>query len=101
MRLTISIFVLLAASLGIFASALYFQYGTVEPCGILRERVRQQAVREGGRLGAFVVTAMPDNVLDGLLAAQYGPLSPGRCINLVVHGLPEQPRGNERQQAGR
>jgi len=45
-------------------------------------------VREGGSLGGFIATALPDNVLDGLIAAQYGPLSPGHCINLLVNGAP-------------
>ncbi|HUK61409.1 MAG TPA: hypothetical protein VLV50_19415 [Stellaceae bacterium] len=67
---------------------IYLNYGTLDACGILRERVRQQAVREGGQLGSFVATAVPDNVLNGLLAAQYGSLTPGRCIDLLLHGEP-------------
>jgi hypothetical protein len=90
MRLAISILLLLVVALGVFGSVLYFKYGTVAPCDILRERIRQQAVREGGQLGSFVATAIPDNILDGLIAAQYGPLSPGRCVSLVVHGVPEK-----------
>jgi hypothetical protein len=95
-RLTIAILALLGL-LGIAALVLYLDYGTVAPCGILRERIRQQAVREGGQLGSFVATAIPDNVLDGLIASQYGALTPGHCINLVVNGLPEQPQINLQQ----
>lgn len=84
----------LVAIVGIAVLGLYLHYGTVAPCGMLRERVRQQVAREGGQLGSFVVTAMPDNVLDGLIAAQYGALSPGHCLNLLVNGLPEPPRAN-------
>jgi hypothetical protein len=91
MRLTVSILIVLGV-LGIAAVVLYLDYGTVAPCGILRERFRQQAVREGGSLGGFVATALPDNVLDGLIAAQYGALSPGHCINLLVNGTPPLPR---------
>ncbi len=83
--------------LSVAALVLYLDYGTVAPCGILRERIRQQAVREGGQLGSFVATAIPDNVLDGLIASQYGALTPGHCINLVVNGLPEQPHINLQQ----
>ncbi len=97
MRFAISILLLFVVSLGVFASVLYFNYGTVSPCGILRERIRQQAVREGGQLGSFIVTAIPDNILDGLIAAQYGPLSPGRCVSLVVHGMPEKALQGPRQ----
>ena len=88
MRLIVGL-VIVAGLVGAGALVLYLEYGTVEPCGILRERVRQQAVREGGRLGSFVATAIPDNVLDGLIASQYGALSPGRCIDLIVRGYPK------------
>ena len=93
MRLTISILAILGI-LGIGALVLYLNYGTVAPCGVLRERFRQQAVREGGRLGSFVATAIPDNVPDGMIAAQYGALSPGHCIDLLAHGVPNAPVGN-------
>ena len=96
MRLTVSILAVLGV-LGIAALVIYLNYGTVAPCGILRERFRQQAVREGGRLGGFVATAMPDNVLDGMIAAQYGALSPGHCIDLLLHGVPQDTRGPARR----
>lgn len=90
MRLAINIFVLLVVLTGIGSMLLYLNYGTVAPCSILRERIRQQAAREGGQFGTFIVTAIPDKVLDGLIAAQYGSLSPGHCINLLIHGVPQQ-----------
>lgn len=96
MRLIGSTVALLLVSAGVAATVLYLRYGTVQPCGILRERFRQQMVREGGQLGGFVATAIPDNVLDGLLASQYGALTPGHCINLLVNGQPRQPRAKER-----
>jgi hypothetical protein len=92
MRLTVSALILLGI-VAITGVVLYLDYGTVAPCGILRERIRQRAVSEGGQLGGFLATAMPDNVLDGLIATQYGPLSPGRCISLLMKGAPEPPRG--------
>jgi hypothetical protein len=82
--------------LAVTAIVIYLDYGTVAPCGILRERIRQQVVSEGGQLGGFVATAMPDNVLDGLIAAQYGALSPRHCISLLVKGEPQPLRSNAR-----
>jgi hypothetical protein len=32
----------------------------------------------------FVAWAIPDSVLDGIIAAEYGPLIPGRCIGLLL-----------------
>jgi hypothetical protein len=96
MRLAISALILLGL-VAITGAVLYLDYGTVAPCGILRERFRQQVVREGGQLGGFVATAMPDNVLDGLIASQYGPLSPGHCVSLLVKGAPEPPPGAQQR----
>jgi hypothetical protein len=95
MRLIAGIVVALAI-LGVGAVILYLNYGTVAPCGILRERFRQQAIRDGGSFGGFVATALPDNVLDGMLAAQYGALTPGHCIDLLAHGEPLRGNGRAR-----
>lgn len=84
---------LLVVVLGIGVGVLYLNYGTVRPCGILRERIRQQEMHDGGPVSRFLATEMPNKVLDGLIAAQYGPMTPGRCIDLLVNGLPSQPRG--------
>jgi len=65
------------------------KFGTVSPCGILRAQVRQEAARQGGM--GLLVSALPDSVLDALLASQFGSLSPGRCIALAISGAPVQP----------
>lgn len=70
-------------------SAPLLLFGTVSPCGIVRAEVRQAAQREGG-LGGVLAAALPDQVIDGILAAQVGPLSPGRCVALAVTGLPAE-----------
>ena len=67
---------------------VWLKFGTVDPCGILRAEIRQEAAREG-RL-AIVALAMPDSVIDAMIAAQYGPLSPGRCIAIAFSGAPLQ-----------
>jgi hypothetical protein len=67
---------------------VWLNFGTIDPCGVLRARLRQEAEREGG-FGA-VVAALPDGVVDSIIVAQYGPLSPGRCIALAF--APATPR---------
>lgn len=67
---------------------LELQFGTVAPCGILRAELRQEAAREGGF--ALVAAALPDSAINALLAAQFGPMSPGRCLQLAISGPPMQ-----------
>jgi hypothetical protein len=67
---------------------LLLKFGTIDPCGILRAQIRQEAARQGGF--GVVASALPDSVIDGIIAAQYGPLSPGRCIVLAFEGAPPQ-----------
>jgi hypothetical protein len=66
-------------TLGIFtalvAGAVYVNYGTLSPCGALRESVRKQ---DG------LARILPDGVVDAFIEANTGPLSPGRCIALLI-----------------
>jgi hypothetical protein len=71
-------------------AVLALKFGTVAPCGILRAEVRQEAARQGGF--ALVVSALPDAAIDALLAAQFGPLSPRRCLQLAIAGPPIRPQ---------
>src|SRR5258708_21007896 len=66
---------------------MLFQYGTLSPCGMLRVEARQQTAHEGGG-GALLATALSDSLLDTLLGARYGPLTPGRCLELVLRREP-------------
>ena len=68
---------------------LALKFGTIAPCGILLAEVRQQASREGGI--ALILAALPDSVLGAMIAAQFGPLTPGRCIVLALNGAPVRP----------
>ena len=63
---------------------LQLRFGSVTPCGILRAEVRQEAFREGGM--GILASALPDFGVDAILEAQFGPLSPGRCLLLAVSG---------------
>jgi hypothetical protein len=86
-------FALLALILVVVAAgAVYFNYGTIEPCGVLREKMRRQATREGGNLGGFLATIMPDSMVNGLIAAQYNkPVGPALCISILIGS--ERPTG--------
>ena len=69
------------------AGLLLFQYGTLSPCGMLHVEARQNAAHDGGG-AALLATAISDSVLDALLTARYGPLTPGRCLGLVLRREP-------------
>jgi len=69
------------------AGLLLFEYGTLSPCGMLRVEARQHAAQDGSG-AALLTTAVSDSVLDTLLEARYGPLTPGRCLGLVLRREP-------------
>jgi hypothetical protein len=68
-------------TLGIVAALIavpvYLVYGTLSPCGALRESVRNQ---DG------LARILPDGVVDAMIQANTGPLSPGRCLALLIGG---------------
>jgi hypothetical protein len=75
---------------------VYMTYGTVEPCGIVREKLRRQAVTEGGNLGGLLANVTPDSVINGMLSAQYNrPVTPGLCVGILIGT--EDPPGRTRQ----
>ena len=59
------------------AGAAYLGYGTISPCGAFRETIRRQ---DG------LARLLPDLVVDLAIEAQYGTLSPGRCLAALVSG---------------
>src|SRR5690348_6389982 len=65
----------------VWAGASYLYFGTLSPCGALRETVRRADP---------MVALLPDSVVDFALTAQYGALSPGRCIDLLLNNLVSQ-----------
>jgi hypothetical protein len=83
-----STFLVLLAGLGAGMLIVVLKFGTPDPCGIVRAQIRQQAAREGGF--GVVASALPDDVIDSIIVALYGPLSPGRCIALAFAGAPPQ-----------
>jgi hypothetical protein len=67
----------LGAIAALIAVVVYFNFGTLSPCGVLRETVRQH---DG------LAAMLPDSLLDLAIVAQYGgaALSPGRCIEILI-----------------
>jgi hypothetical protein len=68
----------LAAIAAVIAAIVYWNFGTISPCGVLRETVRQ---RDG------LAAVLPDSIVDLGLAGQYGALSPGRCLAILMNNL--------------
>jgi hypothetical protein len=86
---------LLVALVVIGAGVLYFAYGTVEPCGILREKMRRQATSDGNELGGLLAVAMPDSFLNAIISAQHDgkPVTPALCVRILVSEPTPLPQG--------
>jgi hypothetical protein len=69
---TVQILVGVAA---LFIYLIYWNFGTLSPCGVLRESVQQ---RDG------LAATPPDSIVGMDVAAQNGALSPARCLNLFL-----------------
>lgn len=79
------------------AGTVYNNYGTLEPCGILRENLRRQTIRAGGDFGGFLAAVIPDSALNAFIAAQYNrPVTPMVCIGILLGAdrPPTQPSTN-------
>ncbi len=78
----------------IVAVLVYLTFGALSPCGILRESVRRHDT---------LAAALPDSLVDLALVAQYGALSPGRCLGILlttpVAATPVAPQPRNQQQA--
>ncbi len=72
----------LAGAAVLVAALIYWDFGTLSPCGVLRESARQRNA---------LATVLPDSVVDLAIAGQYGPLSPGRCLAIMLQnsGAPD------------
>lgn len=84
-----NVFIVLLVGVGAGLLIILLKFGTIDPCGIVRAEIRQAGARAGG-FGGVVVAALPDSVIDGMIAARYGPLSPGRCVSWAFEGTPLQ-----------
>jgi hypothetical protein len=53
----------------------YSVFGTLSPCSVLRDSAR--------RLDGLAAI-LSDDILDQVIEAQYGALSPGRCVAIML-----------------
>lgn len=67
---------ILGAILLFFGVLIYLGFGTLSPCGILREVARKQDT---------LVAMLPDGIIDAALIRNYGALSPGRCLSVLAY----------------
>jgi hypothetical protein len=81
---------ILIVAVGAGLIVVFSKFGTIDPCGILRAEVRQEAARDGN-FGGFIASALPDSVIDAMLYRQYGRLTPGRCFLLAFSGASQPP----------
>ncbi|HMA51252.1 MAG TPA: hypothetical protein VKP60_15950 [Magnetospirillaceae bacterium] len=74
--------------------AVDMHYGTISPCGIIKQKARDAAVKKGGFV-AMIGAAVPDEVLDALIRARLGAETPDRCLMALLKGksLVEDPQG--------
>jgi hypothetical protein len=80
--------ILVAAAL-LIAAVAYLNFSTLSPCGVLRETVRH---RDG------LAAVLPDSIIDLALSSQYGPLTPGRCLAVLMSN-PNTPHASRPQTA--
>ena len=80
-----------AVLVGIGAAALH--YGTINPCGIIKQKARDAAAKQGGVV-AMLGSAVPDEVLDALIRVRLGAETPDRCLMALLKGksLVEDPQ---------
>jgi hypothetical protein len=64
-------------------AGVYLNFGTISPCGILRESARQH---DG------LAAVLPDGLVDAALIAQFGALSPGVCLRILTREMRKMPR---------
>ncbi len=67
--------------------AVDMHYGTISPCGIIKQKARDAAAKQGGFL-AMIGSAVPDEVLDALIRARLGAETPDRCLAALLKGKP-------------
>ena len=69
----------------ISALVTWYAYGTISPCGVLRERVRNEGIDAGGFVGALSTLA-PDSLVDALIKSEIGGLTPKTCLGAILDG---------------
>jgi hypothetical protein len=62
----------------LIALVVFWNFGTLSPCGVLREAARQRD---------SLAAVLPDSIIDLGLEGQYGPLSADRCLAVMTRNL--------------
>ena len=73
-----TIFRFVAVLAGLLALAVYWNFGTFSPCGVLREAIRQRS---------DLVAIFPDGVIDFAFETQFGDMSAKRCFVVLFEGV--------------
>ena len=76
----------------VIAGVVDFNFGTLSPCGVLREKVRH---------GDALAAVLPDSLIDLAITAQFGALSPQRCIELWFNNQAVKPPAQPPQAVSR
>jgi hypothetical protein len=69
---------LLAVIAALVAGAVYWNFGTLSPCGVIREAIRQRG---------DVTAIFPDGVIDFGFEARFGEMSANRCLAVLLENL--------------
>jgi hypothetical protein len=69
---------LLAVIAALVAGAVYWNFGTLSPCGVIREAIRQRG---------DVTAIFPAGVIDFGFEARFGEMSANRCLAVLLENL--------------
>jgi hypothetical protein len=76
--------------LSILLVIVWFNFGSVQPCEVLRVQVRNMGIKTGGLFGAISGVA-PDSLVDNLIVSVIGPLTPKSCLGAILDRRFEKP----------
>ena len=68
----------MAVVAALVAGVVYWNFGTLSPCGVLREAIRQRG---------DLATIFTDGVIDFGFEAKFGEMSANRCFAVLVESL--------------
>jgi hypothetical protein len=69
---------LVAVIAALVAGAVYWNFGTLSPCGVIREVIRQRN---------DMADIIPDGVIDFGFETQFGEMSANRCFAVLLENL--------------
>ena len=69
---------LVAVIAALVAGAVYWNFGTLSPCGVIREVIRERS---------DMADIIPDGVIDFGFETQFGEMSTNRCLAVLLENL--------------